>query len=175
MRIIQVSKQYLSKQGVPVDALKNVSFDLPDTGMIFFLGKSGSGKTTLLHLLGGLDTPSNGEILYQGKSFSSFQTKDFDAYRNTYCGFIFQEYNVIYELSVGENIALSLELQGKKASLDIINHVLSSVGLSRYENRKINELSGGQKQRVAIARALIKDPKIIFADEPTGALDSETG
>ena len=104
-----------------------------------------------------------------------FTQKELDHYRNSCVGFVFQEYHLIPELSVGDNIALALELQGEKGVGERVKSVLAQVDLAGYENRKIDELSGGQKQRVAIARALVKNPKIIFADEPTGALDSETG
>ncbi len=168
-------KVYKPKKGVPVTALDHVSIKFPDTGMIFLLGKSGSGKSTLLNVLGGLDRYDAGEILIKGKSSKSFRQCDFDSYRNTYVGFIFQEYNILDAFSVGANIALALQLQGIKPTDERINGILAEVDLEGFGSRKPNELSGGQKQRVAIARALVKDPKIIMADEPTGALDSNTG
>ncbi len=168
-------KIYKPKKGVPVKALDGVSLKFPDTGMIFLLGKSGSGKSTLLNVLGGLDNYNSGEIIIKGVSSKKFKQRHFDSYRNTYVGFIFQEYNVLEEFSVGANIALALELQGKKATDAAINEILNQVDLQGFGNRRPNELSGGQKQRVAIARALVKNPKIIMADEPTGALDSRTG
>ena len=168
-------KVYKPKKGVPVTAINNVSLKLPDKGMIFLLGKSGSGKSTLLNLLGGLDRYNSGEIIIKGVSSKNFKQQHFDSYRNTYVGFIFQEYNILEEFSVGANIALAIELQGRKAQDDQINAILKEVDLEGYGNRKPNELSGGQKQRVAIARALVKNPEIIMADEPTGALDSNTG
>ncbi len=168
-------KIYKPKRGVPVRALNGVSIRFPDKGMVFLLGKSGSGKSTLLNVLGGLDKYDGGEILIKGVSSKSFKQKDFDSYRNTYIGFIFQEYNVLEEFTVGANIALALELQGKKATNEELNRILEQVDLVGYGARRPNELSGGQKQRVAIARALVKNPQIIMADEPSGALDSETG
>lgn len=143
--------------------------------MVFILGKSGSGKSTLLNVMGGLDSYDSGEFVIMGKSSKDFGGSDFDAYRNTFIGFIFQEYNVLDDFTVGANIGLALELQGKKATDEKINEILAQVDLVNYAKRKPNELSGGQKQRVAIARALVKDPQIIMADEPTGALDSNTG
>ncbi len=168
-------KVYKPKKGVPVYALNDVSLKLPDTGMVFLLGKSGSGKSTLLNILGGLDRYDEGDIIIKGVSSKEFQQKHFDSYRNTYIGFIFQEYNILEEFSIGANIGLALELQGKKATSEQINDILKQVDLDGMGNRKPNELSGGQKQRVAIARALVKNPQIIMADEPTGALDSKTG
>lgn len=171
----ELYKVYKPKKGVAVTALNKISLKFPEKGMVFLLGKSGSGKSTLLNLLGGLDKYDSGEIIIKGVSSKDFNQQHFDSYRNTYVGFIFQEYNVLDEFSVGANIALALELQGKKASDEEINRILAEVDLAGYGNRKPNELSGGQKQRVAIARALVKNPEIIMADEPTGALDSNTG
>ena len=168
-------KIYKPKKGVPVTALNGVSLKFPETGMVFLLGKSGSGKSTLLNVLGGLDRFDSGEILIKGQSAKTFRQQHFDSYRNTYVGFIFQEYNVLEEFSVGTNIGLALQLQGIRPTDEQINRILQEVDLEGYGNRKPNELSGGQTQRVAIARALVKSPKIIMADEPTGALDSVTG
>lgn len=170
-----LTKVYKPKKGVPVTALDGVSIKFPEKGMVFLLGKSGSGKSTLLHMLGGLDRYDDGEVIIKGVSSRTFRQKHFDSYRNTYIGFIFQDYNVLDEFTVGANIALALELQGKKADNAEINRILKEVDLEDYGGRKPNELSGGQKQRVAIARALVKSPQIIMADEPTGALDSATG
>ena len=171
----ELVKIYKPKKGVPVMALNKVSLKFPEKGMVFLLGKSGSGKSTLLNVLGGLDCYNDGEIIIKGVSSKDFKQKHFDSYRNTYVGFIFQEYNVLDEFTVGANIALAIELQGRKASDNEINDILKQVDLEGYGSRKPNELSGGQKQRVAIARALVKNPQIIMADEPTGALDSNTG
>lgn len=170
-----LKKVYKTKKGVSVNALNGVSIKFPEKGLVFLLGKSGSGKSTLLNLLGGLDKYDEGEIIIKGVSSKDFNQSHFDSYRNTYVGFIFQEYNVLEEFTVGANIALAIELQGRKASDEEINSILTKVDLEGYGDRKPNELSGGQKQRVAIARALVKNPQIIMADEPTGALDSKTG
>ena len=170
-----IFKTYKPKKGPPVNALVDVSIKLQETGLVFILGKSGSGKSTLLNVLGGLDSCDSGDIIVKGKSSKDFSQSDFDSYRNTYIGFVFQEYNILNEFSVGQNIALAMELQGQKATTEKVNEILEEVDMAGYANRKPNELSGGQKQRVAIARALIKNPEIIMADEPTGALDSNTG
>lgn len=164
-----------SKTKNRVVALDHVSIDFPETGLVFLLGKSGSGKSTLLNAIGGLDTFDSGEIIIKGKSSANFSQSDFDSYRNTFIGFIFQEYNILENFTVAKNLALAIELQGKKADKEEINKLLEQVDMLQYAKRKPNQLSGGQKQRVAIARALIKNPEIIMADEPTGALDSNTG
>ena len=173
MKIINLTKEYKISKTQKIIALNSISFDLPNKGLIFILGKSGSGKSTLLNILSGLDNFDSGDIYFKRKRFSSFTQNDLDGYRNSYCGIIFQEYNLIPELNVYDNIAVALNLQGEKNVS--VNKVLSQVGLEGFENRKVTELSGGQRQRIAIARALIKSPKIIFADEPTGALDEATG
>ena len=177
LEVRNLSKIYKStvKNGVDTKALDNVSLTFPDRGMVFLLGKSGSGKSTLLNVCGGLDSPTSGEIIVKGKSSKNFSQSDFDSYRNTFVGFIFQEYNILNEFSVEDNIALALELQGKPKDKKIIAELLEQVDLSGFAKRKPNTLSGGQKQRIAIARALVKSPEIIMADEPTGALDSATG
>lgn len=175
MKVRNISKTYDTSIGKKVHALKGVSFDLPSTGVVVILGKSGSGKSTLLNILSGLDSFDSGDIEAFGKNMKDFSRTELDHYRNSCVGFVFQEYHLIPELNVVDNIALALELQGEKGVDERVKSVLAQVDLAGYENRKIDELSGGQKQRVAIARALIKNPKIVFADEPTGALDSQTG
>lgn len=175
IEVKDLRKQYKPKKGEVVNALNGVSLQIEEKGLVFILGKSGSGKSTLLNLLGGLDKYDSGDILIKGKSTEEFTQSNFDSYRNTMVGFVFQEYNLLDDFSVGANIALAIELQGDKATDQEVNQILKQVDLEGYGNRKTNELSGGQKQRVAIARALVKNPEIILADEPTGALDSNTG
>ena len=148
LEIKNLTKIYRSKTGEEVRALDNVSISFPESGMVFILGKSGSGKSTLLNVMGGLDSYDGGEFVIKGKSSKDFGGSDFDAYRNTFIGFIFQEYNVLDDFTVGANIGLALELQGKKATAEKINDILSQVDLVNYAKRKPNELSGGQKQRV---------------------------
>ena len=121
LEVRNLTKIYKSKGDVITRALDGVSIKFPDTGMVFLLGKSGSGKSTLLNVSGGLDTPTDGEIIVKGRSSSTFSGSDFDSYRNTYIGFIFQEYNILNEFSVEDNIALALELQGKPKDREKIN------------------------------------------------------
>ena len=175
LEVKNLKKVYKSKGGVVVNALDGVSISFPEKGMVFLLGKSGSGKSTLLNVIGGLDKPTSGEIIIKGKNSKDFSGADFDSYRNTFIGFIFQEYNILNEFTIEQNISLALQLQGKKNDKAAVDAILEQVDLKGYGKRKPNTLSGGQKQRIAIARALIKNPEIIMADEPTGALDSKTG
>ena len=168
-----LSKTYKSKKGLLCHAIKDVSFTLPNKGMVFIVGKSGCGKTTLLNLIGGLDNITSGTIISAGNDLSTFNNEQYDAYRNSYFGFVFQDFFLLDDLTVFDNVKLALDLQNKEDDNEVIN-ILKEVGLEGLEHRYPEELSGGQKQRVAIARALIKKPKLILADEPTGNLDSKT-
>lgn len=175
LELSHISKTYKTSKGIKTQALRDVNLKFPKQGMVFILGKSGSGKSTLLNIIGGLDQADEGQVIIHGKSSKEFTQADYDAYRNTYIGFIFQEFYLMDEYTIEKNIALSLQLQQKEAKSEDIEAMLAKVGLSGYGSRYPNELSGGQKQRVAIARSLIKQPEILMADEPTGALDSSTG
>ena len=178
LSVKELTKIY-SSGTASVTALNKVNFTLEDKGFVFITGKSGCGKTTLLSIIGGLDNATEGTIICDGNNLSKFSSKDFDNYRNTYLGFIFQDYCLIDDLNVYQNIEISLNLKGEaltQAEKDkLIEDALASVDLDfAIKNRRIKELSGGQKQRIAIARALIKNPRLILADEPTGNLDSKT-
>lgn len=173
MRIEHLTKVYKSA-GTSVLALDDVSFVLPDKGLVFVVGKSGSGKSTLLNMLGGLDEITSGDIIIGDKKFSEFSNSDFDDYRNSYLGFVFQDFCLIDELSVENNVRLALDLQGEHNADGKVADILEKVELKEFAHRKPSQLSGGQRQRVAIARALVKSPKLILADEPTGNLDSKT-
>ncbi len=174
IELLNVNKTYTSKSKIQVKALDQVNLQFNSKGLVFILGKSGSGKTSLLNIMGGLDSANSSKIFINGKELKRFDERTCAEYRNSYIGFVFQEYNLMNNLNVYDNIALSLELQKKPVNDEMINHVLKEVDLLGLEKRQLDELSGGQKQRVAIARALIKDPVILLADEPTGNLDSET-
>lgn len=170
-----LSKAYKSKKNSRlVKALRSVSFTLPDTGLVFITGKSGSGKSTLLNMLGGLDEITEGEIIVNGNNFSDFKTQDYDNYRNSFTGFVFQDFYLLDSFTVAENVCFSLDLL-QKSDMEKVEKALTQVDLDGFARRYPSELSGGQKQRVAIARAIVKDPKVIFADEPTGNLDSKMG
>ena len=175
IELVKACKIYTRKEEEPVTALSDISLSLPSAGLIFILGKSGSGKTTLLNLLGGLDSLSSGEMLFEGKSLRGFKPADYDVYRSSKVGFVFQDYSLLPQLDVAANIGISLELAGLEADPKRIEKALASVDLQHCTHAWGNELSGGQKQRVDIARALVKDPEVILADEPTGALDQENG
>ncbi|MCD8293827.1 MAG: ABC transporter ATP-binding protein/permease [Clostridia bacterium] len=175
LEVRNLTKIYKAKGGAEIRALDDVSLSFGETGLVFVLGKSGCGKSTLLNMIGCLDSPTSGEIIADGRSIRDFSSADLDAYRNTFVGFIFQEYNVLNEFTVKDNVSLALELQREKNADERVHEILQELELEEFADRKPGTLSGGQKQRVAIARALVKNPRIIMADEPTGALDSNTG
>lgn len=175
IQIEHLKKTYVGKKHALSRGLVDVSFTLPATGFVFVLGKSGSGKSTLLNLLGALDDKTDGKILIEGKDLDSFTAEELDSYRSSYCGFIFQDYQLIPELTVEENVSLALDIVSDLQDKDARVHaILEKVDLLGFENRYPSELSGGQRQRVSIARALVKNPRLVLCDEPTGNLDKKT-
>lgn len=170
-----VVKDYVSGDGV-VKALKGVSIDFRDNEFVSILGPSGCGKTTLLNIVGGLDRYTTGDLVINGVSTKEFKDSDWDSYRNHTIGFVFQTYNLIMHQTVLGNVELALTLSGvsPKERKELAIKALERVGLKDQINKKPNQLSGGQMQRVAIARAIVNNPDIILADEPTGALDTQT-
>ena len=160
----------------PLHVLKDINLSFPKQQFVTILGPSGCGKTTLLNLIGGLDKYTSGDLIIENKSTKDFQDDDWDAYRNHRVGFVFQNYNLIPHLNVLENVEISLTLSGMESNKRIqkAKQALIDVDLESELYKRPNQLSGGQLQRVAIARALVNDPSIILADEPTGALDSQT-
>lgn len=175
LKLTNITKVYRAGD-TKVEALKGVSIEFRKNEFVAVLGPSGCGKTTLLNLIGGLDRPTGGDLSVNGKSTKHFTDRDYDSYRNRSIGFVFQNYNLIPHQSVLANVELALALSGVSKSERKKKAVaaLTKVGLADQIHKKPNQLSGGQMQRVAIARALVNDPEIILADEPTGALDSET-
>ncbi len=174
IRIEHLVKDYIGKKA-SYRALKGISLTLPDVQFVSILGPSGCGKTTLLNLLGGLDSITEGDIQIDGRSLKTMTSRELDAYRNDSVGFIFQDYFLIPQLNVLENVKIGLQVRGVKddEAQEKAKAILERLGIDELSRKKPNELSGGQTQRVAIARALATDPKIILADEPTGALDSK--
>ena len=156
-----------------VQALNHVSISVENGEFVAVIGTSGSGKSTLLNLLGGLDTPTSGEVLVSGKKLFQMNEEARTIFRRRNIGFVFQNYNLV--LNVYENIVLPIELDGTKVDTEYVKTILHTLGLEQKVQAMPNQLSGGQQQRVAIARALAAKPAILLADEPTGNLDSKTG
>ena len=157
-----------------VKALDHVSLSVENGEFVAVIGTSGSGKSTLLNLLGGLDTPTSGEVLVAGKDLFQMDDESRTIFRRRNIGFVFQNYNLVPVLNVYENIVLPVELDGNKVDKKFMKEVVQMLGLEDKLNNMPNNLSGGQQQRVAIARALVSKPAIVLADEPTGNLDSRT-
>ena len=158
-----------------VDALRGVSIDVPAGQFTAVMGPSGSGKSTLMHLLAGLDRPTSGSVRIGGEEISSMPDRRLTRLRRTHIGFVFQSFNLLPTLTAEENVCLPLAIARAKPSAADVDRLLERVGLADRRDHKPSELSGGQQQRVAIARALIARPTVLFADEPTGNLDSAAG
>ena len=157
-----------------VHALTDVSLDIEEGKFVSIIGSSGSGKSTLLNLLGGLDRPTSGDVILDGKAIFEMDDEALTIFRRRKTGFVFQNYNLVPILNVYENIVLPIELDGTKIDTAYVDKIMDVLGLSEKKFSMPNQLSGGQQQRVAIARALAAKPSIILADEPTGNLDSKT-
>ncbi len=177
LQIKNIVKNYFVSNDLTVPALKDVSVNFRKSEFVAVLGPSGCGKTTLLNIIGGLDRYTSGDLIINGKSTKEYKDREWDTYRNHSIGFVFQSYNLIPHLNIVNNVAMALTLAGvsKAERIAKAKAALEKVGLSNELKKRPNQLSGGQMQRVAIARAIVNNPDIILADEPTGALDSETG
>lgn len=175
LQITDICKQYKTGNFIQ-KALDHVSLNLRDNEFVAILGPSGSGKTTLLNIIGGLDRYDSGDLIINGISTKKYKDRDWDSYRNHTIGFVFQSYNLIPHQTILSNVELALTISGvsKAQRREKAIDALTKVGLGQQIHKKPNQLSGGQMQRVAIARALVNGPDILLADEPTGALDSET-
>jgi putative ABC transport system ATP-binding protein len=158
-----------------VDALRGVSLDIPRGQFTAVMGPSGSGKSTLMHILAGLDRPTSGAVSIDGTEITKLGDQDLTLLRRNHIGFIFQFFNLLPMLSAEENVTLPLSLAGTKADAAWVEEIIDKVGLGDRRAHRPSELSGGQQQRVAVARALVSKPTVLFADEPTGNLDSRTG
>ena len=168
-------KKYYRLGDHTVKALDGVDFLVREREFVSVIGTSGSGKSTLLHMLGGLDTPTSGGIFIDGKSLNHMDKEQLAIFRRRKAGFVFQNYNLVQDLNVYENAVLPVELDGRQVDREFAEEILRLLKLQDKRDALPNTLSGGQQQRVAIARALIGNPEILFADEPTGNLDSATG
>ena len=179
MALIEIKDVYKIYQNeeVSVLALQKISFSINEGEFVAIMGPSGSGKSTLLHILGFLDKPSKGTYLFDGKNLNDYSENEIAEMRNEKIGFVFQSFNLLSRTTVFDNVKLPLFYSRKKESEwnNIIKQAIGAVELSNRENHEPSQLSGGEKQRVAIARALINNPSILFADEPTGNLDSKSG
>lgn len=176
IQVKNLSKTY-ENEGVSTRAVRGVSFEIGEGEFVSIMGPSGSGKSTLMQMLGFLDRPTEGEYIFQGRNTENFSDDELAEIRNSQVGFVFQTFNLLPRTTVAENVELPL-LYDKKSSANNSEKVLQalrSVGMEHRKDYLSNQLSGGERQRVAIARALVNDPSVIFADEPTGNLDSKSG
>ena len=176
MSILQTTelKKYYGAEPNITRALDGVTLSIEKGEFVAIVGTSGSGKSTLLNMIGGLDEPTSGQVVVDGKELSKLKDEELTVFRRRKIGFIFQNYNLVPVLNVYENIVLPVELDGNKVDKKFMNEVVQMLGLEDKLNNMPNNLSGGQQQRVAIARALVSKPAIVLADEPTGNLDSKT-
>ena len=169
-----VTRRY-GEGATAVDALRGISLDVESGQLVAVMGPSGSGKSTLMHILAGLDKPTSGSVTIAGEEITSLDDRALTMLRRRHIGFVFQFFNLLPMLSAEENVVLPLSIAGEKPDPQWLEELLESTGLADRRKHRPSELSGGQQQRVALARALISRPTILFADEPTGNLDSKTG
>jgi len=170
----EVTRRY-GEGETAVDALRGVSVEVPRGRLTAVMGPSGSGKSTLMHILAGLDKPTTGSVEIAGTEITTLKDSDLTKLRRTHIGFVFQFFNLLPMLTAEENITLPLSIAGEKPEPEFFSTLIDAVGLGDRLSHRPSELSGGQQQRVAIARALVSRPSVVFADEPTGNLDSRTG
>ena len=173
LQTTELKKYYGTKPNI-TKALDGVNLSVEDGEFVAIVGTSGSGKSTLLNMIGGLDVPTSGKVIVDGRDLSTLKDEQLTIFRRRKIGFIFQNYNLVPVLNVYENIVLPVELDGGRVDTNFLNEVVGFLGLKDKMNSMPNNLSGGQQQRVAIARALAARPTIVLADEPTGNLDSKT-
>ena len=173
LQTTELKKYYGAKPNI-TRALDGVTLSIEKGEFVAIVGTSGSGKSTLLNMIGGLDVPTSGKVIVDGRELSTLKDEQLTIFRRRKIGFIFQNYNLVPVLNVYENIVLPVELDGNKVDKTFMNEVVQMLGLEDKLNNMPNNLSGGQQQRVAIARALVSQPSIVLADEPTGNLDSKT-
>lgn len=173
IKVENLKKVYSSDTGGETIALRGVDIQIERGKMVAVMGPSGSGKSSLLHILGGIDTPTEGKVSIEGKDITVMTDKQLAEFRNSYIGFVFQFHYLLAEFSALENTAMPLLIRGEKDAFKKAKETLDKLGLSHRLNHRPSMLSGGEQQRVAIARAIVTTPKILIADEPTGNLDSE--
>lgn len=176
VKLEQVNKFFNKRKKNEIHVINNTSLQMESTGLIALLGPSGCGKTTLLNVIGGLDKVNQGSIYINGERITGRSAGKIDQIRNLNIGYIFQNYNLVENMTVFDNVAIALKMVGVKDKTEIeekVNYVLEKVGMYRHRNRYADMLSGGERQRVGIARAIVKNPAIVIADEPTGNLDSQ--
>ncbi|MGD9723259.1 MAG: ABC transporter ATP-binding protein [Pirellulales bacterium] len=171
LRLMDVGKTFHLGE-VPVEVLRHITFDVQPGELLVMVGPSGSGKTTLLNIMGGLDSPSVGDIWYRQQNLATANPRELTRYRRTSVGFVFQFYNLVPNLTARENVLVATEISDNPLDVD---RMLELVGLEERVHHFPSQLSGGEQQRVAIARAMAKNPQLLLCDEPTGALDFETG
>ena len=169
-----IHKVYSTASG-DVPALNGITCDFEEGMFYAIIGRSGSGKSTLLHILGGLDRPTSGEVLVDGKDICAMNDEQMAIFRRRHMGFVFQQFNLLEEYNVKNNILMPLKLDGRKADPAFYEEVIATLGLKEKVRKFPSELSGGEQQRVAIARSILAKPRLIIADEPTGNLDKKTG